>query len=94
MKVLEDIPCRLSYNKVYYFDKSSVTYESELLAKQENDIKLFVSPDVKIKPGSKIEVTQNGETTMFTDATIAKLYSNHQEIRLKLFDKWGNYDRT
>lgn len=91
--IFENIPCRLSYSKNFYFEKAGVTYESELLAEQANDIKLFISPDIKINPGSKIEVTQNGQTTLFTDATVARLYENHQEIKLKLFDKWGDYDR-
>ncbi|TQX28014.1 hypothetical protein D1N55_18385, partial [Clostridioides difficile] len=51
------------------------------LAKLEQTIKLFISPDIEIKAGSKLiindkEYVRSGESA---------IYSNHQEIILELF---------
>ncbi|HBG8562141.1 TPA: hypothetical protein KRH50_003618, partial [Clostridioides difficile] len=51
------------------------------LAKLEQTIKLFISPDIEIKAGSKLiindkEYVRSGESA---------IYPNHQEIILELF---------
>ena len=51
--------------------------------------KLFISPEVEIKPGSKIVVTQNGVTTEFSNSGKPAIYTNHQEIMLKLFEDYA-----
>ena len=75
-------PCRLSYKA------SPITSDGNTAAVTQ-EIKLFISPDVEIKPGSKIEVTQNGRKTAFTNASMPAVYDTHQEISLKLFDRWA-----
>lgn len=57
--VLEDEPCRLSYSNV------STTDQTESVAKTSQIIKLFMSPETKIKPGAKITVTQAGVTETY-----------------------------
>ncbi|MDY6680404.1 hypothetical protein, partial [Clostridioides difficile] len=72
--VLENQPCKLSY-------KNIVSATEGKLAKLEQTIKLFISPDIEIKAGSKLiindkEYVRSGESA---------IYSNHQEIILELF---------
>ncbi|EQG59721.1 hypothetical protein [Clostridioides difficile] len=74
MIVLENQPCKLSY-------KNIVSATEGKLAKLEQTIKLFISPDIEIKAGSKLiindkEYVRSGESA---------IYPNHQEIILELF---------
>lgn len=80
--VLTAQPCRLS------FSSSPVTGDDNV-ASVVQETKLFISPDVTIKKGSKITVTQNGVTTDYTHSSEPKIYATHQEITLKLFEGWA-----
>lgn len=80
--VLTGEPCRLSY-------ASSPTTGEDNVASITQEITLFLSPDVRIQNGSKIIVTQNGETRVFKNTSEPKLYESHQEISLEMFDKWS-----
>ena len=51
-------------------------------------MKLFISPDVLIKAGSKIIVTQHGRTTEYSNSGVPAVYPTHQEIMLTLFEGW------
>ena len=75
-------PCRLSY-------KSAPATGDGNTASVTQEITLFISPDVEIKSGSKIEVTQRGRTTAFANSGEPKVYDSHQEITLKLFERWS-----
>lgn len=79
---LKDIPCRLSFKTVSAAD---LDYGNAL----SQEVKLFVSPDIDIKDGSKITVTQNGVTTDYTNSGKPAVYSNHKEIILDLFRRWA-----
>ncbi len=50
--VLKDKPCRVSYNTL------STVVSNEVANSVSQKIKLFISPEIQIKPGSKITVTQ------------------------------------
>ena len=80
--VLVAQPCRLSYKSISSTDEGDAASVSQ-------EIKLFLSPDVTIKSGSKIEVTQHGETKAYSKSGEAALYETHQEITLRLFDRWA-----
>ena len=80
--VLEDQPCKLSFEKQTATDENHVATVSQ-------GVKLFLSPDVSIKPGSKITVTQNGVTTEYSSSGVPAKYPTHQEIMLKLFERWA-----
>ncbi|EGT3672142.1 TPA: hypothetical protein ACMU4L_003743 [Clostridioides difficile] len=72
--VLENQPCKLSYKNITSATDGKV-------AKLEQTIKLFISPNIEIKAGSKLiindkEYVRSGESA---------LYPNHQEIILELF---------
>lgn len=52
-------------------------------------VKLFISPDIVIKAGSKIIVTQHGRTTEYSNSGVPAVYPTHQEIMLTLFEGWA-----
>lgn len=81
--VLEDQPCKLSFKAL---DTTTTTGN---VAVMTQGVKLFLSPDVTIKPGSKITVTQNGVTTEYSSSGVPAKYPTHQEIPLKLFERWA-----
>lgn len=70
-------PCRLSF-------KSNPSTGEGDTADTIQQIKLFISPDITIKEGSKIEVTQNGTTTAYSRSGTPAIYETHQEITLEL----------
>lgn len=82
--VLEDHPCRLSFGKL-----APTVESSGAAATAAQSVKLFISPDVGIKSGSKIFVTQNGVTTEYAASGIPAVYPTHQEIMLELFRGWA-----
>jgi hypothetical protein len=81
--VLTDEPCRLSYKTV------TGTSQDDGAAAVTQTVKLFITPEVVIKPGSKITVTQNGATADYQSSGQPAIYTNHQEIILELFKGWA-----
>lgn len=81
--VLQDEPCRLS------FEKLQTAIQSESAATITQSTKLFVSPDVTIKAGSKLTVTQDNVTTDYTRSGVPSTYPTHQEITLELFKEYA-----
>ncbi|MFL8713014.1 hypothetical protein Q3304_19755 [Clostridioides sp. GD02377] len=72
--VLENQPCKLSYKNITSTEQGEV-------AKLAQTIKLFISPNINIKAGSKLiindkEYIRSGESA---------IYPNHQEVVLELF---------
>ena len=59
------------------------------LAKQTQGTKLFIAPEIKVKPGSKIVVEQNGVTTEYSASGVPAVYPSHVEIKLELFRGWA-----
>ncbi len=76
VSVAEGVKCRLSFSTV------KTTDESETTAAVVQVVKLFCSPDITIKPGSRITVTQEGRTTVFEASGAPAVYASHQEILL------------
>ena len=76
--VLVDEPCRLSYNH------EQATNIQSGAAVVSQSITLFIRPDLKIKPGSVIEITQHGNTERYKGSGKPAVYTNHQEIVLQL----------
>ena len=75
--VITDEPCALSQTSL---PASTQT----VTADQVNyDAKLFISPDVFIKPGSRITVVQNGMVFQGEQAGKPFRYATHQEIKLR-----------
>lgn len=77
--VLENQPCKLSYEK----QMSATNTNAPAIIAQST--KLFIAPEITVKPGSKIIVTQNEKTTEFSRSGEPAIYTDHQEITLELF---------
>lgn len=80
--VEENIPCRLS------FSSAPAATESGTAAGVVQTVKLFLAPELVLRPGSKIEVVQNGRTECYSQSGKAAVYSSHQEVALEL---WKGY---
>ena len=80
--VLEGQSCRLS------FSSSPNTNPTETAAQMVQTIKLFLAPEIVVKAGSKVTVTQNNVTTEYKSSGVPALYETHQEIILELFKGW------
>lgn len=79
----EGIKCRLSFKSV------SGTNEDGEAATVQQVTKVFTSPDIKIPPGSKLVITQNGITREYEQSGEPAVYSSHQEIVVNLFKGWA-----
>lgn len=80
-EVLVDEPCRLSYSS------SPSAKDADGVASISQSIKLFISPDVDVKPGAKIVVTHNGENVAYKRGGVSAMYETHQEIELELYEE-------
>jgi len=81
--VLENQPCKLSFSTI----KSNTETASAEIVTQV--VKLFIAPEIIIKPGSKIVVTHQGRTTEYKNSGQPGVYPLHQEVVLELFDGWA-----
>ena len=80
--VLTDQPCRLSYSS------NSASGKGERTSQQSQTIKVFMDPEVEVRPGSRITITQNGRTVAYTQSGQPAVYATHQEILLELWKEW------
>lgn len=80
--VLENQPCRLSFS-------SSPSVKDGDVPEIGQTVKLFFAPEITVKEGSKITVTQNGVVTAYKQSGTVAHYPTHNEIVLELFDKLG-----
>jgi hypothetical protein len=83
--VVTDEPCRVSFGERAYQYGSPVTIEHGAPSIMQT-ITLFIRPDLDIKAGSVIEVTQNNVTTKYKRASQPAVHSNHQEVLLELYE--------
>lgn len=81
--VVEDEPCRIS------FKSEATTNPSSGVAEMSQFTVLLIRPDLEINSGSIIEVTQNGRTTKYKRSGAPAVYTNHQEIRLALYEEYA-----
>lgn len=83
--LLEDQPCKLSFESLAAADGEPVTAISQ-------SVKLFLSPDVTIPAGCKVIVTRANcteRTFTYQSSGEAGVFHNHQEIPLTLFERWA-----
>lgn len=80
MILYEELPCRLSVSS------TQVNAQGEETAKVMKNIKVFLSPEIAIAPGSKFVIIQNGITEQYKNSGKAAVYPTHQEIDLELID--------
>ena len=81
--IIENQPCKLS------FEKLNAAVQSETAAEISQGTKLFIAPEIQIKEGSKIIVTQDGVTSEYSASGKPAVYFSHQEIILELFRGWA-----
>ena len=85
VKIKEQIPCGISYEKISTISVVDVNANKKMLS-----TKLFISPDIIIKPGSKIVVTNSLEQIKeYKSSGEPAMYDTHQEIMLELFNGWS-----
>lgn len=76
--VIFNQPCKLS------FEKLSPSENTETTAVISQRAKLFLSPEIELKYGSKISVRQlNGNSGVYALSGIPAVYPTHQEVMLK-----------
>lgn len=82
--VLENVPCRVShkYNTLAPAGTGAAA-TVELISK------LIISPDVVVKPGSKIMVTRAGVTTAYKCSSEPARYITHQEIMMEKLEGYA-----
>lgn len=81
--VATDQPCRLSFGSV------PTTEIKDNVAQVAQITKLFIDPEVEIKAGSIIEVTQNNKTQKYKASSAPIVHTNHQEIQLELEERYA-----
>lgn len=81
---LYDLPCRLSFKTI-----NSTNQNDNAASAVVQIVKVFLAPEIKVKPGSKLTITQNDVTTEYKCSGKPAFYSTHQEIVLELFKGWA-----
>lgn len=79
--LLEGLPCRVSFSSIPNTTDSMKPTKAQA-------VKLFLSPDVTIPPGCRVDVTRYGQTTTYRSSGMPALYATHQEVNLV------NYEET
>lgn len=80
--IYENKSCRLS------FETNNNTNQTSTTNNVSQIVKLFIAPNLQIKKGSKIIVTQNNRTVEYKNSSEPAVYETHQEIVLQLFEGW------
>lgn len=79
--VRENVPCRVSHK-----NNTLAPAASGVVSAIELQSKLIISPDVLVKPGSKIIVTRDGVSTAYKCSSAPARYFTHQEIMMELLE--------
>ena len=82
--IIENQPCRISFETTLPTTKNNDTVQEKV-----QNIKLFMSPDLTIQPGSKIVVSQNNREGIYKSSGVPAMYATHQEVALEIFERWG-----
>ena len=81
--VFEDEPCKLSFETITSTDDES---HAQTLTQS---VKLFLSSDVEIPPGSKIVVTRKGKNYKYKQSGPPGVFTYHQEVPLEFLEEWA-----
>lgn len=76
-----DQPCMLSNTS------TAPTTSAEGVPSVTKITKIFVAPDISIKEGSKLVVTQDGVTNTYERSGVPSVYPTHQEVSVNLIEK-------
>lgn len=83
--IVTDEPCRLSQRQLSRSQGDLVNI-NDAAPFIDRIIVLFIRPDLEIKAGSVIEITQHGRTDKYKRASKPAIYTNHQEVVLELYE--------
>ena len=91
--VAENIPCKLSFGtlqttKPVSFFKATTVESGEIVLGVEQEVTLFLAPDIKVKASSFFVVTQAGVTNGYEHSGIGAVYDTHQEIKMRIGKDW------
>lgn len=78
--VISGQKCKISFENI------PSTSQSDTTAPITQSIKLFLAPEIEVKPGSRIDVTHLGVTTAYKRSGKPAVYHTHQEIMLELWE--------
>lgn len=78
---VENQPCMLSNTS------TAPTTSTDGIPSVTKITKIFVAPDISIKEGSKLVVTQDGVTNTYERSGIPSVYPTHQEVTVNLMEK-------
>lgn len=81
--IFNNKPCRLSFEDIYS------NSESDTQSFVNQKVKLFISPDIEIPSGCRIDITRLGKTKSYKSSGEPAIYISHQEIILELFKGWS-----
>lgn len=71
--------CKISFESI------PSASESDTATSMIQSVKLFLAPEIEVKPGSRIDVTHLGVTTSYKRSGSPAVYSTHQEVMLELW---------
>ena len=90
------LPCRISYEslsaskKSSRLERSSFTRKNNTLSSEISaTVRLFVSADADIPPGSKIVVFKDDREFRFVSSGIAAVYPGHKEILMTAAEEYA-----
>lgn len=78
---VEEQPCLLSNTS------TAPTTSADGVPSVTKVTKIFLAPDIAIKEGSKLIVTQDGVTNTYERSGIPSVYPTHQEVSVNLMEK-------
>lgn len=82
--VLENQKCKLSFETI------SKNSQDDVKSNTVQTTKLFIAPEIDIKEGSRIDVTNVlGKIISYKSSGKPAIYQTHQEIMLELFERWA-----
>lgn len=77
----ENQPCKVSHTSARQAYDGAAADSIRLISK------LFISPDLEVRAGSKIIVTRNGASTVYKNSGEPARYYNHQEITIETWER-------
>lgn len=81
--VVKEQPCRLSFKNITAVEQGTGA------AMVTQIIKVFIAPEIEVKAGSRLVITQNGKTAEYKASGEPARYGSHQEIILELADDYS-----
>lgn len=72
-----DIPCRLSYDNI------KRAYQTNSVSHIMQTARLFLAPDIDVRPGSTVTVLKNGKELKYKNSGIPAVYQTHIELLLE-----------